>query len=142
MAAIEIADARTDEEILSTFDTMFELRPHLVRDDYVALVRKQMEGGYRLTFVRDGAVVEAAAGWRFCQNLAWGRFLYIDDLVTRPRTRSKGHGRALIDHLVAIAKQAGWSAVHLDSGTQRLGAHRFYLRERFDITSFHFARKF
>jgi hypothetical protein len=27
----------------------------------------------------------------------------------------------------------------LDSGVQRFGAHRFYLRRRMDITSHHFA---
>ncbi len=141
MSEPRILDARTDDEILSTFDVMAELRPHLARDEYVSLVRKQMEAGYRITFVIDERVVQAAAGWRFSQNLAWGRFLYIDDLVTRTKTRSRGHGKRLLDHLYALAKQAGWDAVHLDSGTQRKDAHRFYLRERFDITAFHFVRK-
>jgi hypothetical protein len=29
----------------------------------------------------------------------------------------------------------------LDSGTRRTDAHRFYLRERMDITAFHFTKK-
>lgn len=136
-----IEEARTDEDILATFDTMLELRPHLVREDYVATIRKQMEDGYRLTFVRENGVVEAAAGWRFLRNLASGRFLYIDDLVTRARARSKGHGKVLLDHLIGVARQAGWDHVELDSGTQRVDAHRFYLRERFLIRGFHFRFK-
>lgn len=136
-----IEEARSDDDILATFDAMVELRPHLVRDEYVAVIRKQMDDGYRLSFVREGGVVEAVAGWRFLRNLASGRFLYIDDLVTRAKARSKGHGKALLDHLVGIAKQAGWDHVELDSGTQRVDAHRFYLRERFLIRGFHFRRK-
>jgi GNAT superfamily N-acetyltransferase len=136
-----IHDATTDDDILATFDVMIELRPHLKREDYVAQVRLQMQDGYELTFARVNEVVEAVAGWRFSRNLAWGRFLYIDDLVTRSAGRSHGHGHALIEHLVQVATQAGCASVELDSGTQRLGAHRFYLRERFDISSFHFRRR-
>ena len=31
---------------------------------------------------------------RLGENLAWGRYLYVDDLVTLPAQRSLGHGAA------------------------------------------------
>ncbi|MDP9066846.1 MAG: GNAT family N-acetyltransferase [Actinomycetota bacterium] len=62
------------------------------------------------------------------------------DLVTAERWRSKAYGRALNDHLLEAARAAGCSKVQLDSGTQRTDAHRFYFRERYSITSFHFSR--
>ena len=36
-------------------------------------------------------------------------------------------------------RQRGCKELHLDSGVQRFAAHRFYLRERMDITCHHFA---
>ena len=54
---------------------------------------------------------------------------------------SKGHGKALIDWLRDLARERGCTHLHLDSGTQRHRAHRFYLRQGMDIASFHFSEK-
>jgi hypothetical protein len=37
------------------------------------------------------------------------------------------------------ALEQGCRQLELDSGVQRFGAHRFYLREGFDISSHHFS---
>ncbi len=50
-------------------------------------------------------------------------------------------GAALLRELERRARDAGCAVVDLDSGVQRHGAHRFYLRERMDITSHHFAKR-
>jgi len=100
-----------------------------------------MAQGYCLTFVEAEGEVTAVAGYRLLENLAWGKFLYVDDLVTREADRSKGYGAALFDWLVALAAKEGCAQFHLDSGVQRFGAHRFYLANRMDITAHHFAMK-
>lgn len=139
---MRVATAGTDAEIRACYATMAELRPHVREDEFLGRVRKQMEDGYELAFVEDDqAGVTAVAGFRVSRNLAWGRFLYVDDLITRASTRSKGHGKALMDWLVAEARRRGCDELHLDSGVQRFAAHRFYLRERLEITSHHFALK-
>jgi hypothetical protein len=38
------------------------------------------------------------------------------------------------------ARTQGCAQFHLDSGTHRLGAHRFYHRLKLAITSFHFQK--
>lgn len=81
----------------------------------------------------------AVAGFHLRENLPWGRHLYVDDLVTDATRRSMGAGRALIDWLVGHARAAGCGRIELNSGAQRFAAHRFYLRERFEITSYHFS---
>ncbi|MFH1108367.1 MAG: GNAT family N-acetyltransferase [Planctomycetota bacterium] len=100
-----------------------------------------MGDGYRLAFLEDGGEAKAVAGFRFLEFLAWGRILYVDDLVTLARERSKGFGDRLFDWLVEQAVERGCDQLHLDSGVQRFGAHRFYLRKRMDITAHHFALK-
>ena len=138
MSTVRIAE--TDAEIAACFDVVQELRSRLVREDFVARVRLQQQAGYRLAFIPEDGVAVAAAGFRISTFLAWGRALYVDDLVTSAQLRSHGHGKALLDWLAAHAKANGCEQLHLDSGTQRKDAHRFYLRERMEISSFHFQR--
>jgi GNAT superfamily N-acetyltransferase len=97
-----------------------------------------MESGYRLAYVEDASRVAAVAGFRILECLAWGKFLYVDDLVTDEGSRSKGHGRELLRWLAAHAREKGCAELHLDSGVQRFGAHRFYLSRRMEIRSHHF----
>lgn len=70
--------------------------------------------------------------------MAWGRFLYVDDLVTLAEHRSKGYGATLLSWLRQQAAKEGCAQMHLDSGTQRQQAHRFYEREGMAMASFHF----
>lgn len=135
-----IAQAEDRGSIVRCFAVMRELRTHL-RDEgeFVARVERQREDGYRLAFVEAAGEVRAVAGWRVSENLAWGRFLYVDDLVTREADRGAGWGRMLFDWLAAEARRLGCAQLHLDSGVQRFAAHRFYLAQRMEITSHHFA---
>ncbi len=137
----DIALAQSEVEIAACFDVMVQLRPHLRREEFIARIQAQQAQGYQLAYRRMGSKVVAAAGFRLLVNLAWGRFLYVDDLVTDAAHRSQGHGDAMMNWLMAHARAAGCAELHLDSGVQRFGAHRFYLARRMDITSHHFAMK-
>ena len=134
---IQIAD--TVDALVRCFDVMKELRPHLDLETFVAQVERQQNQGFRLVFLEAGGEVRSVAGYRLLENLAWGKFLYVDDLSTQASTRSQGHGGALIDWLIVEAKREGCAQLHLDSGVHRFDAHRFYLRKRLDITCHHFA---
>src|SRR5690606_27981341 len=78
---IRIADS--DEEIARCFPVMRELRTHLAEDDFVPRVRLQQRNGYELGYLEDAGAVRAVAGFRVLENLASGRVLYVDDLVTQ-----------------------------------------------------------
>jgi len=132
--------AESDDQIAACAPVLAQLRPDVAGQDFVARVRGLAAGGYRLACVVEGGAVVAVAGFHVRENLAWGRHLYVDDLVSDAERRSRGAGAALIEWLVAHARQQGCTSLQLDSGVQRFAAHRFYLRERFAITSHHFAR--
>ena len=134
----EIRALSDAKEIDASFDVMKQLRPHLEREAYARTVQRLMQDGYRLVAVVVSGRVEAVAGYRFGEGLAWDTYLYVDDLVTDEGARSKGHGKVLLDWLKREAATHGCRDLHLDSGVQRFDAHRFYLRERMDITSHHF----
>ena len=133
--------ADEDQEIKSCYKVMAELRPHVGPEEFLLRVRRQQENAdYHLAYVADGDV-KAVAGFRISECLAWGKFLYVDDLVTVPGDRSRGYGGILFDWLVAYAKEAGCDEFHLDSGVQRFAAHRFYLSKRMSIEAHHFGLK-
>jgi hypothetical protein len=136
-----IAIAETDAEVRRCYRVLRQLRPHLTARAFCSRVGRQRSQGYRLVLLEAAGQVRAVAGYRIAECLAWGRFLYVDDLVTAGADQSKGHGRALFDWLVAEAVREKCQELHLDSGVQRFGAHRFYLARRMDITCHHFALK-
>lgn len=132
----------TDAEILATFEVMAHLRPMLARETYVARIRQLMASdGYRLTALSEDGTVRALAGWRLLDMLYCGRFLSVDDLVSDPDARSRGHGKALLDWLKAEARRAGCGHLELISNVAREGAHRFYFREGLAVDAFHFRVK-
>jgi GNAT superfamily N-acetyltransferase len=137
---MKIALAETDADIARCFPVMNQLRPHLVESDFVPRVRRMMAAeNYRLAFlIDDNGTVRAVAGFRPMEKLYSGQTLSLDDLVTDDASRSCGYGDKLFDWLVAHARSRGCDVLHLDSGTQRVDAHRFYLRKRMNISCFHF----
>ncbi|MEJ2453932.1 MAG: GNAT family N-acetyltransferase [Candidatus Thiodiazotropha sp.] len=136
---MNIAIVRSDTEIAACYPVMSELRPHIAEGEFVERVRRLEEDGYRLVCLWQDGVPQAVAGIRTGENLAWGRFLYVDDLVTAPAQRSKGHGARLLAWIREYAAKQGCAQLHLDSGLQRLDAHRFYEREGVAKFGFHFA---
>ena len=134
--------ATTDVDIARCFPVMVQLRPHLLEPEFVGRVRRQAhEGNYALAFLEEEGSVKSVAGFRLTESLFYGRFLYVDDLVTDEHSRSCGYGDLIFDWLVQYAQSHECKAVALDSGVQRFGAHRFYLRRRMDILCHHFALK-
>jgi len=135
-----IALAQTESQIERCFPLIVELRPHLTPQELVSRVQRQQRlYGFCLAYLEAAGEVKAVAGFRVLENLAWGRFLYVDDLVTLPSARSQGYGDTFFDWLIEQARMESCDELHLDSGVQRFDAHRFYLRRRMSISSHHFA---
>lgn len=133
--------ATTDTEIAACYPVIRELRPHIAEEQFLSLVRGQERAGYRLAYIQETTDVIAVAGFRVGENLAWGRFLYVDDLVTLPEHRSQGYGAKLLSWLKERTSAEGCEQMHLDSGIQRKEAHRFYEREGMTMASLHFVEK-
>ena len=135
----EIRFLRTKKQISETFEVMRQLRPKLSRTEYLRLVGELgRKFGYRLMSLKVDKEVKCVAGFRICHSLGWGKYLYVDELVTDSRSRSHGLGSKALKALVEYAKKAGCGQLRLDSKLNRHRAHRFYLRERMDIECFHF----
>jgi GNAT superfamily N-acetyltransferase len=131
--------AESDAELRRISAVLRQLRPAFDEPALTAQIKEQMRSGYRIAYVESGDRVLCVAGFVVGSKLAWGKHVYVDDLVTAEDQRSKGAGAAMIDWLKSYAREHGCRELHLDSGVQRFAAHRFYLREGFNIASHHFS---
>ena len=134
-----ISIARTDKEIQGCYAVMAELRPHVSPDEFLRKVKRQSEiAGYQLVYLTDGEI-KAVAGFRISEWLASGKYLEIEDLVSKSGERSKGSGGQLFDWLVEHAKEKDCRQIRLVSHVSRFDAHRFYLRKRMNIEAHYFS---
>src|SRR5437868_2548201 len=100
MSIITIRHAETDSQILGCFPPMKALRPHLEEAHFVKTVHLQQAQGYQLLFLESYGRVTSAAGYRITNFLAWGKVLYIDDLITLPEETRRGYAGMLLDWLI------------------------------------------
>ncbi|MFI2812855.1 MULTISPECIES: GNAT family N-acetyltransferase [Microbulbifer] len=136
---MEIRLATSDTDLSAAAELLLQLRPQFSHAALLRQIRAQQEDGYQVAIALVDGIPVAVAGFVINRKLAWGKHIYVDDLVTDQNHRSSGAGKALVSWLKHYGRENNCEQLHLDSGVQRFAAHRFYLREGFDITSHHFA---
>jgi GNAT superfamily N-acetyltransferase len=135
---LDPGDPRLRSDVLPV---LAQLRTGLTPDLFESIYAEGHPQGLRFTAAYDdrGRCL-AVAGWRVVATTVARRKLYVDDLVTAAGDRGAGVGSALLAELARRGQEAGCTLIDLDSGLHRSDAHRFYIRQRMPIVSFHFAR--
>lgn len=126
MTETDVRELETREAWSAAYPVMAQLRPHLGESEFVDAVERQSADGYRLFARYRADEIVALAGVWGRENLAWGRHVWVDDLVTDADHRSAGHGLALLRFVEEWAAAEGCELIALSSGLQRTDAHRFY----------------
>jgi ribosomal protein S18 acetylase RimI-like enzyme len=122
--------AETEQELRACFPVMRELRPQLANEqDLLERVQRMRGQGYRLLAAWHGGQALALAGYRPQENLVYGRFLYVDDLVVAQADRGKRLGARLLQHLRTVAHDAGCRELVLDTALSNALGQRFYFRQ-------------
>jgi GNAT superfamily N-acetyltransferase len=134
---IELVNSESD--IAEAAKVLMQLRPQYSLESIIAQIKKQQEAGYKIACARVDDSIVGVAGFIIGEKLAWGKHIYVDDLVTDQESRSTGIGAALIAWLRAYGGENGCQQLHLDSSVVKHPAHRFYLRNGFNIASHHFS---
>ncbi|SEO92331.1 Acetyltransferase (GNAT) family protein [Luteibacter sp. UNC138MFCol5.1] len=141
MHRYEMGLVETDDELRSCFPIIHQLRPHLrTPDAFVAQVRRQAASGYLLlaAWRRDQPI--ALAGYRIVENLLYGRFLYVDDLVSSEGARGQGVGGDLIAELREEGRRQACHFLVLDTALSNDLGQRFYFRQGLLARGMHFAQ--
>lgn len=139
MAIIEL---RTLVEWRKAFPIISQLRPHLTEETYRAHTVQMIKEGYRAFVIEENGEIRAYAGVIMQTNLVYGRHVWVHDLVTDEKERSKGYGKELLSFIEEWAGKNQCEVVALQSGFQRTEAHRFYSdKMNYDKTSFVFKKE-
>ena len=136
---VEIKHIESDADLEASFSVMKELRPHLSdHTTYGAQVARQRTQGYRLLAAwSDGAIV-GLAGYRLQDNLIYGRFVYVDDLVVTASLHRSGLGERLLQAARQQAVALRCKHFVLDTGLHMALAQRFYFRQGLLAKGMHF----
>lgn len=138
MVNVAIREIVDEPGLRQVWPVMQQLRPHLSEQQFIDLVAVMRPESFRVAAAFDNEVCVAVTGFRIQHYLHRGKNLYVDDLVTDTAMQGRGYGKALLDWLKHEAARQDCDNLHLDSGTQRLGAHAFYFAQNMKISSFHF----
>lgn len=137
---IEIKTANSDQEIVSCWEVMLQLRPMLKKDEFVSFLKLLQSEGYVLNYIEQDGKPVALAGFRFKHMLLFGKMIYVDDLVTLEEYRGKGLASVLLKNIENMAQKNKCKSVQLDSGITNTGAHKLYHKEGFANIAFHFIK--
>jgi len=102
---MSVGVAETYDQIQSCWPVIHQLRPHVLEEGFARRMRELQRSGYKLAYLREGRAVVAVAGYRLVEQLARGRVLHIDDLVTDQQRRGQGFGRQLMQWLLDHARR-------------------------------------
>ncbi|HEX2878827.1 MAG TPA: GNAT family N-acetyltransferase [Polyangiaceae bacterium] len=136
---MKITLAESDTDLDRIGDVLLQLRSAFTKETLIAQIKEQQKTGFQIVYVESEGEILCVAGFVVATKLAWGKHIYISDFVTAERHRSTGVGAKLIEWFKAHARELGCKQLHLDSGVQRVEAHRFYQREGFNLSSHHFS---
>lgn len=142
MSDLHLRHLESDQDYQTGFEVMRELRPHLTdASAFAAQVRRQAEQGYRLLAAWRDEQIQGLAGYRLQENLIYGRFIYLDDLITTENARRHRVGATLIDSVRDEARRQGCAHFVLDTGLANALGQRFYFRQGLLAKALHFGQQ-
>ncbi|MGD9803362.1 MAG: GNAT family N-acetyltransferase [Hyphomicrobiaceae bacterium] len=121
--------ADTIADLAACYPVMRELRPKLLSEaEFIARAERQAGDGYRLLAAWNGDHVVGLAGYRLQENLIYGRFIYVDDLVVAAAERRGGIGALLLDGVSKECRRQDVPTLVLDTAIDNSLGQRFYFR--------------
>lgn len=121
-----IKQLTTEQEWMDAYAVIVQLRTELTVEKYLQLLKEMTQDGYMLfaLFENKKMIVVTGLSWRV--NFYSERHIFVYDLVTDEQYRSRGYGEKILYYLHQWGKENGARYIALESGIQRINAHRFY----------------
>ncbi|GAA4309983.1 GNAT family N-acetyltransferase [Nibribacter koreensis] len=141
ISSFTIRPITSHQEMLDQYRLIQLLNPHMTQERYTQLIDQMHPSAYRMVGCFQGDVCIGLSGYWIATKLYSGKYLEIDNFVVDEPYRSKGVGKLLLDWLLHEAKAQACETAMLDAYVVNAPAHKFYLREGFQIKGFHFLKK-
>ncbi|MFJ8513535.1 GNAT family N-acetyltransferase [Lysinibacillus xylanilyticus] len=123
---VTIKQLTSQQEWMEAYPVMAQLRTKLTVETYLRLLREMTQDGYLLFALCENSNMVAVSGLSWRVNFYNERHIFVYDLVTDEKYRSRGYGEKLLQYLHQWGKENGAHYIALESGIQRTSAHRFY----------------
>ncbi|MFF2793695.1 GNAT family N-acetyltransferase [Lysinibacillus xylanilyticus] len=123
---VTIKQLTSQREWMEAYPVMAQLRTELTLEKYLLLLKEMTQDGYLLFALYENMQIVAVAGLSWRVNFYNKRHIFVYDLVTDEKYRSRGYGEKLLQYLHQWGKENGAHYIALESGIQRTSAHRFY----------------
>ncbi|MGE7926520.1 GNAT family N-acetyltransferase [Lysinibacillus xylanilyticus] len=123
---VTIEQLTSQQEWMEAYPVMAQLRTELTVEKYLRLLREMTRDGYILFALYENMQIVAVAGLSWRVNFYSERHIFVYDLVTDEKYRSRGYGEKLLQYLHQWGKENGAHYIALESSIQRIDAHRFY----------------
>jgi GNAT superfamily N-acetyltransferase len=129
-------------ELERCYPVMKELRPHLSYEDYLSIYEDSHKAdGYEIVAIEEKAEILAVMGYRYLSDYVRGKHIYIDDLVTTEKIRSKGLGAELLKFAEELALASGCKSLRLCTGIENERGVSFYDRNGWIKRAFAYTKK-
>lgn len=138
---MQIIELTRKEEVLKTYPLLKQLYPELTAEQYETYIDDLLPLSYRRIVVEENGHYLASAGVLMGVHFKFGKYLYINDLVTDSTHRSHGIGKMLVDWIEEEAKRLGCTGIKLSSNVNRHDAHRFYVTDGFFVHGYYFVKE-
>lgn len=128
------------KELLTVYEVVSQLHTSLSYKEFEDLIYDMRDIDYKMVGIMDGERLITYAGVSILTNLYHKRHLYVYELVTDEKYRSKNYGKMMLEYLHDYAKMGMCENIVLSSGFPREEAHGFYEKNGFVKKSFIFLK--
>jgi len=129
------------KELEVAWELVKQLRIDLAYEAFEDLIYEMRERNYTMFGIFEKEQLVCYAGVLIQTNLYHKRHLFVDELVSDEKMRSRGYGKMMLEYLRDYAKMGMCERIVLSSGFAREDAHRFYEHEGFEKKSFVFVKE-
>jgi ribosomal protein S18 acetylase RimI-like enzyme len=137
-----IFTVKSYDDLERCYLTMKELRSNLSYTDYISIYEVAHKAdGYEIVAIEEDNQILALMGYRFLSDYVRGKHVYIDDLVTSEKVRSKGFGAELLRYAEDISRSSGCSCLRLCTGIENELGMKFYERHGWIKRAFAYTKK-
>jgi GNAT superfamily N-acetyltransferase len=120
------------DEIKDSYLLLKEIRDNQTLDDFCTMFYFMKDEDYKMIGLYENSELITVSNIKLDFNSAYGKYIYIYDLVTKPEKRSQGYGKKMIKYISSLAISFDCENLVLNSLIDKVEAHRFYKRENFE----------
>ena len=130
----------TPDELPTILPFIQQLNPHQEPAELARRLAVMMPLNYHCLAAFDGTTMVGVCGFWLGMRFWCGEYIDIDNVIVDESRRSQGIGEKMIAWVEAYGTARGCQMAVLDCYVTKYAAHKFYLRQDYQILGYHFVK--